>query len=42
MSEYDCADFEFEECPLEAIVMMRELDQCQSFRLGNLIIKMYL
>jgi hypothetical protein len=42
MCDYDCADFEFEGCPLEAIVMMRELDQCPSLRLGHLIIKMHL
>jgi hypothetical protein len=42
MCDYDYADFEFEGCPLEVNVMMRELDQCPSLRLGHLIIKMNL
>jgi hypothetical protein len=41
MCEHECTDFEFEEHILEAIVMMKELDQCPSLRLGHLIIKMF-
>jgi hypothetical protein len=42
MCDYDCVDFEFEGCPLEAITIMRELDQFPSLQLGHLIIKMNL
>jgi hypothetical protein len=41
MCEHECTNFEFEEHRLEAIVMMKELDQCPSLRLGHLIIKMF-
>jgi hypothetical protein len=42
MCDNDCTDFEFEGCHLEEIVIMRELDQCPSLRLGHLIIKIHL
>jgi hypothetical protein len=42
MCDYDYVNFKFEGCPLEEIVMMRELDQCPSLLLEHLIIKMHL